>query len=124
MAGLFGVASFGRYLVLGLSGIVIDVVAFGALIALGVFPLAASVTGSFLGIVTNYLANALFNFRVQLRGAQATKFVVVGLTGLAVAASVFQLAMVLGAGPWWSKVISLGLVVPLQFLANRFWSFR
>ena len=122
--GLFGVASFGRYVFLGLSGIVVDVVAFGVLIALGAFPLWASVTGSFLGIVTNYLANALFNFKVQVRSSQATKFILVGLTGLAVAAGIFQLAMVLGAGAWWAKVISLGLVVPAQFLVNRHWSFR
>ena len=117
-------ASFGRYVVLGLSGIVLDVVAFGVLIALGVFPLAASVTGSFLGIVTNYLANALFNFKVRVRGSQAIRFIVVGVTGLAVAAGIFQLVMVVGAGAWWAKVISLGLVVPAQFLVNRFWSFR
>lgn len=122
--GLFGVGSFGRYVILGLSGIVADVGAFGVLIALGAFPLLASVTGSFLGIVTNYLANALFNFKVQLRGSQAIRFIVVGVTGLAVAAGIFQLVMVMGAGAWWAKVISLGLVVPIQFLVNRSWSFR
>ena len=121
---LFGLGSFGRYVFLGLSGIVVDVVAFGVLIFLGAFPLPASVTGSFLGIVTNYLANALFNFKVRVRGSQAVKFIVVGVTGLVVAAGIFQLAMMLGAGAWWAKMISLGLVVPVQFLANRFWSFR
>ncbi len=122
--GLFGVASFGRYLVLGVSGIVVDVVTFGVLIVLGVFPLLASVTGSFLGIVTNYVANALFNFKVRVRGSQAIRFIVVGVTGLAVAAGIFQLVMVVGAGAWWAKVISLGLVIPAQFLVNRHWSFR
>ena len=122
--GLFGVGSFGRYVFLGLSGIVVDVVAFGVLIILGAFPLLASVTGSFLGIVTNYLANALFNFKVRVRGSQAVKFIVVGVTGLAIAAGIFQLMVVAGAGAWWAKMISLGLVVPAQFLVNRSWSFR
>lgn len=124
VARFFGVGSFGRYLVLGLSGIAADVSVFGMLIFLGVFPLAASVSGSFVGIVTNYLANARFNFKVQVRRGQAVKFIVVGLVGLAVAAGIFQLVMLLEAGAWWAKVISLGLVVPAQFLANRLWSFR
>jgi putative flippase GtrA len=121
---VFGEGSFGRYGLLGFTGIAVDVVAYGVFIALGLMPLLATLISSFLGVVTNYLANATLNFRVPLRGGQAVKFVTVGLTGLLVAAGILQLAVILGAGPWWAKIISLVLVVPVQFLVNRSWTFR
>ena len=121
---LFGAASFGRYVALGVSGIVIDIFSFGLFVFIGLFPLLATMFASFLGIVTNYVANALFNFRVRLRGQQAVRFVTVGLVGLFVAAGFFQTAVELGAGVWWAKVLSLAIVVPVQFLVNRAWTFR
>ena len=109
---------------MGFSGIAVDFAVYAVLVLVGVIPLVATVVSSFLGIVTNYVANAVFNFRVRLDHKQAVKFVVVGVIGLVVAAGVLQLALVLGAGVWWSKVISLAVIVPAQFFANRSWTFR
>lgn len=121
---VFGRGSIGRYGLLGFSGIAVDVAVYAGLVLVGVIPVVATVVSSFLGIVTNYVANALFNFRVRLDHRQAGKFIVVGAIGLVVAAGILQLALVLGAGVWWSKVISLAVVVPAQFFANRSWTFR
>jgi len=121
---LFGRGSIGRYGLLGFSGIAVDVAVYAGLILLGLLPVVATVLSSFLGIVTNYVANAVFNFRVRLGRLQAVKFVAVGVIGLVVAAGVLQLALVLGAGVWWAKVVSLAVVVPGQFFANRIWTFR
>lgn len=121
---VFGRGSIGRYGVLGFSGIAVDVAVYAGLILVGVIPVVATVVSSFLGIVTNYVANAVFNFRVRLDHRQAVKFITVGAIGLVAAAGVLQLALVLGAGVWWSKVISLAVVVPAQFVANRSWTFR
>ena len=101
-----------------------DIFAYAGLILLGIIPVVATVVSSFLGILTNYAANAIFNFQVRLSHRQALKFVAVGMVGLVVAAGVLQFALVLGAGVWWSKVISLLVVVPAQFFANRSWTFR
>lgn len=120
----FGRGSLGRYGLLGLSGVGVDLAVYAGLVVLGVPPVAATVVSSFLGIVTNYVANAVFNFRVRLDRRQAVKFVVVGGIGLVVAAGVLQAALVVGAGVWWAKVISLAVVVPAQFFANRSWTFR
>ncbi len=109
---------------MGFSGIAVDVAVYAGLILLGILPVVATVVSSFLGIVTNYVANAVFNFRVRLDRRQAVKFVVVGVIGLVVAAGVLQLALVLGAGVWWAKVVSLAVVIPGQFFANKAWTFR
>jgi putative flippase GtrA len=120
----FGRGSIGRYGLLGVSGIAVDFTVYALLVVLSVIPVLATVVSSFLGIVTNYVANALFNFRVSLDRSQAVKFLAVGVVGLIVAAGVLQLALWAGAGVWWSKVISLAVVVPVQFFANKVWSFR
>jgi putative flippase GtrA len=109
---------------LGLSGLAVDIAVYAGLVLVGVIPVAATVVSSFLGILMNYVANAVLNFRVRLDRLQAAKFIAVGVAGLVVAAGVLQLAFVLGAGVWWSKVISLAVVVPAQFFANRLWTFR
>ena len=121
---VFGRGSIGRYGLLGFSGIAFDVAVYAGLVVVGILPVVATMVSSFLGIVTNYVANAVFNFRVRLDHRQAVKFIVVGVIGLVAAAGVLQLALVLGAGVWWSKVISLAVVVPAQFVANRSWTFR
>jgi putative flippase GtrA len=121
---VFGQGSLGRYGLLGFTGVAVDVLAYGILITVGTLPLLATLISSFLGIVTNYIANATLNFRVPLRGIQAVKFIAVGVGGLVIAAGILQMVIVLGAGPWWAKVISLVAVVPAQFAVNRAWTFR
>lgn len=121
---LFGQGSIGRYGLLGLSGLVVDIGIYASLVVLGVMPVFATLVSSFLAIVTNYVANAVFNFRVRIDHRQAVKFVGVGSIGMVASAGVLQLALVMGAGVWWSKLISLAVVVPAQFLINRAWTFR
>ena len=120
----FGRGSLGRYGLLGFSGTAVDLAVYAGLVLVGVIPVIATIVSSFLGIVTNYVANALFNFRVRPNRVQAIKFTAVGIVGLAAAAALLQLALVLGAGVWWSKLVSLVIVIPVQFLANRSWTFR
>lgn len=121
---LFGQGSIVRYGLLGLTGVIVDVVIYAGLVILGINHVLATLVSSFLGIRTNYVMNALFNFRVKLDTSRATKFTAVGVVGLVAAAGVLQMAYLLGAGLWWSKAISLAVVVPLQFFANKRWTFE
>ena len=121
---LFGQRSLGRYGLLGLIGLGLDLMVFGILIAALVLPVVATVISSFIGIVTNYVVNARFNFHQPLSRKQLTKFVVVGGVGLGLAAVLLQVFIWLGAGVWVAKIASLVIVVLGQYSANRFWTFR
>ena len=124
MSALFGRRSLGRYGLLGFIGLGLDLTVFGILIAASVFPVIATVISSFIGIVTNYVLNARFNFQQALSRKQLAKFVVVGVVGLGLAAVLLQLFIWWGAGVWFAKIASLVIVVLGQYSANKFWTFR
>ncbi len=121
---LFGQRSLGRYGLLGLIGLGLDLLVFAALIAVLVLPVAATVISSFVGIVTNYVLNARFNFHQALNRNQLVKFVVVGAVGLGLAALLLQVFIWWGAGVWLAKIVSLVIVVLGQYFANKLWTFR
>jgi len=124
ISALFGQRSLGRYGLLGLIGLGLDLLVFGILIALYVVPIVATAISSFVGIVTNYVLNARYNFHQALRRYQLVRFVVVGVVGLGLAALLLQVFLWWGAGVWLAKIVSLVLVVLGQYLANRLWTFR
>jgi len=121
---LFGQRSLGRYGLLGLGGLGLDLLVFAGLIAVLVLPVIATVISSFVGIVTNYVLNARFNFHQALNRRQLLKFVVVGVVGLGLAALLLQVFIWWGAGVWLAKIVSLVVVVLGQYSANKFWTFR
>lgn len=121
---LFGHKSFGRYVLLGLGGLAVDVGVFAVLIELEVLPVIATVISSFFGIVTNYFLNARFNFGQVPSVSRGSRFIVVGIAGLVLSALILQGMLWLGSGVWLAKGVSLGVVVVAQYVANRFWTFR
>ena len=124
LSALFGQRSLGRYGLLGFIGLGLDLIVFGILIAASVLPVIATVISSFIGIVTNYVLNARFNFHQALSRKQLAKFVVVGVVGLGLAAVLLQGFIWWGAGVWFAKIASLVIVVLGQYSANKFWTFR
>ena len=118
----FGRGSIVREGLLGLASILVDVVIYAGLVILGINHVLAAMVSSFLGIRTNYVMNVLLNFPTNMGDSQVRRFTAFVIIGLLLSAGVLQMAYLLGAGLWWSKAISLAVVVPLQFLVNRMWS--
>jgi len=123
-SALFGDGSVGRYAVIGLSGVALDLLLFALLTRGGVPPLPATVLSTLAGIGNNYVLNARYNFRSGLTALGARRFLTVGLLGLAVAALSLQALLVLGMDPLPAKAVSLPCVLLAQFLANKHWTFR
>lgn len=119
-----GRGSIGRYGVIGVTGVTLDFLIFWGLITLGMVPLFATVLGTLTGIVNNYWWNSTLNFRTPLSSRRGSRFIIIGLSGLALSAVLLQTLISVGADPITAKWVSIPLVVAGQFLANKYWTFR
>jgi putative flippase GtrA len=118
--------TFVLYTVIGASGVALDLLLFLVLHnAFDVHEIVATAISTTAGITNNFILNAFFNFRRSdgLAG-RFVRFYAVGLLGLAmVAALLFVFSTVLGVDPNIVKVLSLPLVLVLQYTLNARWSF-
>jgi putative flippase GtrA len=115
-----------RYTLIGGSGVAIDFVVFLLLHNLvGMDEQLANALSTTLGIANNFVLNALFTFERRDRlVVRFLRFYAVGLTGIALTNLLF-LAFTdgLGIDANLVKAASLPLVLALQFVLNRKWSF-
>ncbi len=118
--------SFVLYQLIGVSGVLLDLVLFlGLYNALGVHEQIATVLSTSAGITNNFLLNSYLNFRRRdgmLR--RFARFYTVGLFGIALVAAllvVFHTWMGIDANI--VKVASMPVVAVLQFFLNKRWSF-
>ncbi|MEU0073336.1 GtrA family protein [Streptomyces sp. NPDC006332] len=115
-----------RYTLIGGSGVALDLVVFLLLHNLaGTDEQLANVISTTLGIANNFVLNARFTFdrrdRIVLR---FLRFYAVGLTGIALTYLLFLVFTDgLGIDANLVKAGSLPLVLALQFVLNRKWSF-
>ncbi|MEV2212811.1 GtrA family protein [Streptomyces sp. NPDC050997] len=115
-----------RYTLIGGSGVALDLGVFLLLHNLaGMDEQLANVISTALGIANNFVLNALFTFerrdRIVLR---LLRFYAVGLTGVVLTYLLFLVFTDgLGIDANLVKAGSLPLVLALQFVLNRKWSF-
>jgi len=117
----------GKFLVVGASGYVVNLVVYAVLLnVVGLHYLAAA-TGSFLVAVTNnYLWNRLWTFRGQ-RGHvayQGMRFFVVAVVSLGANLLILRVLVGLGVDKVVAQAIAIVLVTPLNFVGNKLWSFK
>jgi putative flippase GtrA len=115
-----------RYTLIGGTGVALDLAVFLVLHNLaGMDEQVANVLSTTVGITNNFVLNALFTFerrdRIVLR---FLRFYAVGLTGIALTYLLFLVFTDgLGIDADLVKAGSLPLVLALQFVLNRKWSF-
>ncbi len=145
---------FVKFALVGLSGVVVNVVVFSATLLVwlaltGHITSAGDVAHSLTGLVTkstqdvprvaDYVANALgfavsvmtnyylnrhWTFRSTGRvSRELPKFVTVSLIAYACNLAVFSLART-QLGPVVSQLIAIAVVMPINYVANKLWSFR
>ncbi len=114
-----------KFGVVGVSGFVINLAVFQALLGLGAHTAAA--ISFVVSAASNYWWNRHWTFREQ-RGhfaAQGMRFYAVSVAAFAV--NQFWLLVfhdLLHWGPVISQALAIVLVTPLNFLGNKLWSFR
>jgi len=117
----------GKFLVVGASGYVVNLVVFSVLVkGPGLHYLAAATVSFLFAVSNNYLWNRLWTFRGQ-RGRvayQGMRFFAVAVASLGANLLVLQALIGLGTPKVRAQAIAIVLVTPLNFLGNKLWSFR
>lgn len=121
---MFGGRSIGRYGAIGVTGMSIDFAVFLGLVAVGVPPVLATAISTGIGIANNYVLNARLNFSSEISLLRASRFFLVGATGLSVSAAIVFGFTQIGLAPIVAKLMSIPFVAVGQFLTHRFWTFR
>lgn len=125
-----------RFLLVGSLGTLLDLILFALLHSWLSLPvLLANMLSYSAGIINNYLLHRHWTYADQQHtaaGTQATRFVIVSLSALALnTALVLLLAEPLNwllhtttAGALLAKLIATGVGLIWNFLANHYWTFR
>ena len=116
-----------KFSVVGLSGYVINLAVYTALLRGAGWHYAAAATVSFLVAVTNnYTWNRLWTFHDQRGhvGWQGLRFLVVALVAYVANLALLSGFIALGVDKVLAQAIAVVLVTPLNFVGNKLWSFR
>ena len=115
-----------RFCIVGATGFVVNLAVYTALLrGLGFHYLVAATCSFLVAVTNNYTWNRLWTFRRQ-RGHvayQGLRFLVVSVLALAANLVVLHLLVRLGTGKVLAQAIAIVLVMPLNFVGNKLWSF-
>jgi putative flippase GtrA len=116
-----------KFCVVGISGYIVNLAVYTALLNGANWHYRAAATGSFIVAVTNnYLWNRLWTFRHARGhfGFQGLRFLVVALIAYVGNLLILTALVELGVGEIVSQAIAIVLVTPANFIGNKLWSFR
>jgi putative flippase GtrA len=116
-----------KFCTVGLTGYVVNLAVFGALVhGFDVHYLAAAVCSFLVAVTNNYACNRLWTFRHQ-RGHvayQGLRFLAVSTVALAGNLVFLGVLVALGVPKVPAQATAIVLVTPWNFVANKLWSFR
>ena len=116
-----------KFGVVGGSGYLINLGVFAFLSGnLGVYHAVAAIGAFCVAVTSNFLWNRYWTFGpgTSTAGFQAARFFVISLASLVVNLAVLEALLVgTGVGDLTAQAIAVALVMPLNFLGNRLWTF-
>lgn len=116
-----------RFCVVGASGYVVNLIVFGLLVhAAGAHHLLAAIGAFLLAWTNNFILNKWWTFRRHELTAtqQGMRYMAVSLVALALNLVVLEILIRAGASELPAQAIAIAVVMPVNFLLNRRWSFR
>jgi putative flippase GtrA len=116
-------AKFGA---VGASGYVVNLAVYALLLHYGLHFRLAAIVSFVVSAASNYVLNRAWTFR-EARGHfayQGMRFLVVSAAALAANQVWLTVLIWLGAGKIVAQAIAIVLVMPLNFVGNKLWSFR
>jgi dolichol-phosphate mannosyltransferase len=115
-----------KFCTVGASGYVVNLTVYAFLLHVaGLHYLAAAVCSFLVAVTNNYTWNRLWTFR-GARGHvayQGVRFLVVSVAALALNLAFLQVLVVVGVGKIPAQAVAIVLVTPINFIANKLWSF-
>jgi putative flippase GtrA len=117
----------GKFSVVGASGYAVNLAVYTALLRGAGLHYALAATCSFAVAVTNnYTWNRLWTFHAQRGhlGWQGLRFLIVALGAYAANLVLLTALVILGMDEILAQAIAVVLVIPLNFIGNKLWSFR
>jgi dolichol-phosphate mannosyltransferase len=115
-----------KFAAVGASGYAVNLGIYAALLHAGLHFRLAAVVSFVVSAASNYVLNRIWTFRAQ-RGHfayQGMRFLVVSAVALAANQLWLTVFVGLGTGKIVAQAIAIVLVMPLNFLGNKLWSFR
>ena len=115
-----------KFSTVGASGYAVNLVVYTALIEAGLHYNLAALCSFLVAVTNNYTWNRLWTFRGQ-RGHvayQGFRFFVVAVAALAVNELLLTALVAAGVGKIVAQAIAVVLVMPINFVGNKLWSFR
>ncbi|HMN99686.1 MAG TPA: GtrA family protein [Miltoncostaeaceae bacterium] len=116
-----------RFCVVGASGYLVNLVVFSLLVhAAGVHYIAAAVGAFVVAWTNNFVLNKFWTFqRHELPASkQAARYLAVSLVALGLNLIVLEVLVSAGSPEVPAQAIAIAVVMPVNFLLNRRWSFR
>ncbi len=120
-------AQLAKFCVVGVSGYVVNLAVYAALLDGANLHYLLAATCSFVVAVTNnYLLNRYWTFRHARGhfGFQGLRFFTVALIAYAGNLVILKVLVELGLGKIVAQAIAIVLVTPANFIGNKLWSFR
>jgi putative flippase GtrA len=115
-----------KFTAVGATGYVVNLVVYSLLLGAGLHYLPAAACSFCVAVTNNYTWNRQWTFRGQ-RGHvayQGMRFFIVSLIALAANLAVLHFLVALGMGKIVAQAIAIVLVMPVNFVGNKLWSFR
>lgn len=115
-----------KFSTVGATGYVVNLAVYATLIEAGLHYNLAALFSFLVAVTNNYTWNRLWTFRGQ-RGHvayQGLRFLVVAVAALAVNEILLTVFVAVGLGKIVAQAIAVALVMPINFVGNKLWSFR
>jgi putative flippase GtrA len=115
-----------KFSAVGATGYVVNLAVYATLVDAGLHYNVAAACSFLVAVTNNYTWNRLWTFRGQ-RGHiayQGIRFLIVSLCALAANEVLLTAFVALGVGKILAQAIAVVLVMPINFVGNKLWSFR
>lgn len=116
-----------RFCVVGASGYVVNLAVFATLFSVvGLHHLGAAVGAFLVAWTNNFILNKFWTFRRHELSAarQGARYMAVSLAALALNLIALEMMVRAGMPEVPAQAVAIALVMPVNFLLNRRWSFR